>query len=115
MSFPPFNLMDTPRSCHDDMGRRKQQPPAPHQISPRTLTWRGRPLPVNAKIAEHISDASSRQRSLTAMLSFSSPDVRRDPYPMYEQARIHSPAVADPQTGLWMVFDYDGVKQVLTD
>jgi cytochrome P450 len=49
------------------------------------------------------------------MLSLFSDDVRRNPYPMYEHLRNTSPLVHDPQTGLWMVFDYDGVKRVLTD
>jgi cytochrome P450 len=42
-------------------------------------------------------------------------DVRRNPFPMYDQFRTSSPLLRDPQTGLWMVFDYESVKRVLQD
>lgn len=44
-----------------------------------------------------------------------SDDARRDPYPLYERLRAASPLLRDPGSGLWMVFDYEGVKRVLTD
>jgi cytochrome P450 len=44
-----------------------------------------------------------------------SDDVRRDPYPVYDQLRGRSPVFFDPQSGLWMVFDYEGVRRVLSD
>src|SRR5688572_13332677 len=41
--------------------------------------------------------------------------VRRNPYPAYEQVRVACPVFREPRSGLWMVFDYDGVSRVLTD
>jgi len=49
------------------------------------------------------------------MITLFSDDTRRNPYPVYDHFRSTSPLLRDPQTGLWMVFDYDGVKRVLTD
>jgi cytochrome P450 len=34
---------------------------------------------------------------------------------LYEQIRSAPPLLRDPQSGLWMIFDYDGVKRVLND
>lgn len=44
-----------------------------------------------------------------------SDDVRHNPYAEYARLRRESPVCKDPITGLWMVFDYPGVKRVLTD
>jgi cytochrome P450 len=44
-----------------------------------------------------------------------SDDMRRDPYPAYDQLRTAAPLFREPQSGVWMIFDYDGVKQVLAD
>ena len=44
-----------------------------------------------------------------------SDDVRRNPYPLYDQVRATSPLFRDPESGLLMVFDYEGVKRVLND
>jgi cytochrome P450 len=44
-----------------------------------------------------------------------SDDARRDPFPLYDQIRGTSPVFREPASGLWMVFDYDGVNRVLTD
>ncbi len=41
--------------------------------------------------------------------------MRRNPYPLYAQMRAASPVFCNPDTGLWMVFDYEGAKQVLND
>lgn len=49
------------------------------------------------------------------MLNLFSDDVRRNPYPLYDQIRAASPLFRDPASGLTMVFDYDGVKRVLND
>jgi cytochrome P450 len=49
------------------------------------------------------------------MIDLFSPDLRRNPYPVYEALRRSSPVVREPRSGLWMVFTYDGVKRVLTD
>src|SRR4051812_13562691 len=49
------------------------------------------------------------------MLNIFSDDVRRDPFAVYAQLRSRSPVLHEPQTGLWMVFDYAGVKRLLTD
>jgi cytochrome P450 len=42
-----------------------------------------------------------------------SADVRRNPFALYDQLRRASPVFQDPRSGVWMVFDYAGVKQVL--
>jgi cytochrome P450 len=48
-------------------------------------------------------------------MNFFSEDVRRNPYPLYEQVRKVSPVLREPQTGLWMLFDYESVKRALSD
>jgi cytochrome P450 len=48
-------------------------------------------------------------------MSFFTEEVRRDPYPLYEQVRQASPVLHNPAADLWLVFDYDGVRRVLTD
>jgi cytochrome P450 len=43
-------------------------------------------------------------------------DMRRNPFPMYDHMRRHSPIFkAPPPFDMWMIFDYDGVKRVVTD
>ncbi|HKQ38920.1 MAG TPA: cytochrome P450 [Verrucomicrobiae bacterium] len=49
------------------------------------------------------------------MLNLFADDVRRDPYPLYDQIRAASPLFRDPNSGLLMVFDYEGAKRVLND
>ena len=49
------------------------------------------------------------------MLNLFSDDVRRNPYPLYDQIRGTSPLFRDPASGLLMVFDYEGAKRVLND
>src|SRR5688572_17982871 len=44
-----------------------------------------------------------------------SDDVRRDPFPVYERLRRETPLLRDQASGLWMVFDYAGVRRVLSD
>jgi cytochrome P450 len=44
-----------------------------------------------------------------------SEEMRRNPYPLYKQMRTASPLLHVPQFGLWMVFDYDGVKRAIND
>ena len=42
--------------------------------------------------------------------------VRRDPYPLYSEMRAVSPVLrVPPPFDAWMIFDYDGVRRVLTD
>jgi cytochrome P450 len=48
-------------------------------------------------------------------MNFFSEETRRNPYPLYEQLRSHSPVMHDPTTTMWMVFDYESVKRALTD
>ena len=50
------------------------------------------------------------------MLNIFSDGVRRDPYPLYDQMRSHSPLlyVPAPFDG-YLIFDYDGVKRALND
>src|SRR5688572_2185114 len=42
-------------------------------------------------------------------------DVRRNPYPLYAKVRALSPVFRDPESGVWMIFDYSGVKRALDD
>lgn len=50
------------------------------------------------------------------MIDVFSDDVRRNPYPVYEQMRRHSPLLyVPPPFDGWLIFDYDGVKRALND
>jgi cytochrome P450 len=49
------------------------------------------------------------------MLDWFSDDVRRNPYPIYDHLRADCPVMLEPQSGLWMIFDYPGVKRALDD
>jgi cytochrome P450 len=44
-----------------------------------------------------------------------SDEMRRNPYPMYEQMRAAAPVLQVPQLNVWMIFDYAGVKQAVND
>ncbi|HXA65360.1 MAG TPA: hypothetical protein VNV82_09415 [Bryobacteraceae bacterium] len=44
-----------------------------------------------------------------------SDEMRRDPFPAYDQMRSQSPALHVPPLNLWMIFDYEGVKRALND
>ena len=48
-------------------------------------------------------------------MDFFSDDARRNPYPIYAQLRGVAPLLREPQSGLWMVFDYAGVRRVLSE
>ena len=48
-------------------------------------------------------------------MGFFSADARRNPYPAYDLARSVSQVFREPQTGLWMILDYEGVKRALSD
>lgn len=49
------------------------------------------------------------------MIDLFSDETRRNPYPAYDMIRAASPTLHAPQLDLWMVFDYDGVKRVLSE
>ncbi|HSU17472.1 cytochrome P450 [Longimicrobium sp.] len=49
------------------------------------------------------------------MQSLFSDDTRRNPYPLYDHLRAASPVFQEPQSGHWMLFDYDSVKRALND
>jgi cytochrome P450 len=49
------------------------------------------------------------------MVDLFSDEARRDPYPAYRAVLARSPMLFDPGAGLWMVFDFEGVRRVLTD
>jgi cytochrome P450 len=49
------------------------------------------------------------------LLDLSSPDIRRNPFPAYDEARVAAPVVRDARTGFWLLFDYASVGQALTD
>src|SRR5438552_3443728 len=44
-----------------------------------------------------------------------SDEMRRNPYPLYDQLRSRSPVLYEPQSGHWMIFDYESVKRALND
>src|SRR5437764_12819257 len=44
-----------------------------------------------------------------------SDDMRRNPYPAYDQMRSGSPVFHVAPFDLWMVFDFEGVKRALVD
>jgi cytochrome P450 len=48
-------------------------------------------------------------------MNFFSDEMRRDPFPLYDQMRSHSPVLHVPQLDLWMIFDYQSVKRALND
>jgi cytochrome P450 len=49
------------------------------------------------------------------MVSLFSDDTRRNPYPLYDRLRAASPVFREPQSGAWMLFDYESVKRALHD
>src|SRR5215510_7560514 len=50
------------------------------------------------------------------MIDTFSDDVRRDPYPVYDQMRRVAPVLhVPPPFDGWMILDYDGVKRALND
>jgi cytochrome P450 len=50
------------------------------------------------------------------MTDLFSDETRRDPYPAYEQVRRSTPVLrVPPPFDAWLVFDYEGVKRVLSD
>ena len=46
---------------------------------------------------------------------FLSPDVRRNPYPWYDEMRRVAPVLHDSRSNIWMLFDYDSVKRAMDD
>src|SRR5689334_18643869 len=49
------------------------------------------------------------------MFDLFSDDVRRNPFPIYDQLRATAPVFREPRSGLWVILDYDGVKRALGD
>ena len=49
------------------------------------------------------------------MMNLLSDDMRRNPYPAYDQMRSVSPVLYVAPFDLWMIFDFDGVKRALAD
>jgi cytochrome P450 len=50
------------------------------------------------------------------MMDLFSDEMRRNPYPLYDQLRTSSPLLrVPPPFNAWMIFDYDGVKRALND
>ncbi|MFY0572805.1 cytochrome P450 [Archangium lansingense] len=49
------------------------------------------------------------------MMNLFSDDIRRNPFPLYEQVRSSAPVFHMPDTEMWMLFDYEGVKRALYD
>src|SRR5688500_17834633 len=58
----------------------------------------------------------SAEAPLALMTNLFSEEMRRNPFPMYDQMRSASPALhVPPPFDMWMIFDYDGVKRALND
>jgi cytochrome P450 len=54
--------------------------------------------------------------NLDIMTNIFSDEMRRNPYPLYDQLRSASPVLhAPPPLNAWLIFDYDGVKRALND
>lgn len=49
------------------------------------------------------------------MLDLFSDENRRNPFPLYDLVRQASPVMFEPSSGLWLIFDYAGVKRALDD
>jgi cytochrome P450 len=49
------------------------------------------------------------------MADLLSDEVRRDPYPAYEEMRRAAPLLQDPRSSMWIVLDHAGVKRALSD
>ncbi|NHN30774.1 cytochrome P450 [Paenibacillus agricola] len=49
------------------------------------------------------------------MNSFITPELLRNPYPMYENMRANQPVIYMDGMGFWSVFHYDDVRTVLSD
>ncbi len=49
------------------------------------------------------------------MLDLFSDDMRRNPYPVYDEMRDSSPVFHLPPFDLWMLFDFESVKRALAD
>src|SRR5438876_10377237 len=49
------------------------------------------------------------------MLNFRSEEMRRNPFPVYDQVRSRTPVLHDPQSDVWMIFDYEGGKRALNN
>src|SRR5437667_1292567 len=51
-----------------------------------------------------------------AVIDLFAPEVRRNPWPVYDQLRAESPVLhVPPPFNGWMVFDYETVKWIMTD
>ena len=48
-------------------------------------------------------------------MTFFTPEMRRDPYPIYQRMRRDAPVLHYPPTDAWMLFGHDAVKRALTD
>jgi cytochrome P450 len=44
-----------------------------------------------------------------------SPEIRRNPFPVYDQLRATSPILHEPESDSWILFDHASVKLALTD
>lgn len=49
------------------------------------------------------------------MLDLFSDDARRNPFPIYDQLRRTAPVLEIPNNDLWLVFEYESVRRVLSD
>src|SRR5437899_12575144 len=60
-------------------------------------------------------DSEAPRCGIPKMMNLLSPEVRRNPYPAYDQIRSVFPLLRDSHSGLWMIFDYEGAWRAVND
>src|SRR5438093_9838880 len=79
------------------------------------VRWRGAIARSCACPRQQLSQQFLSMESLP-MKGLFSDEMRRNPYPLYEQMRNASPVhYVPPPFDAWMIFDYQGVKRALND
>lgn len=77
----------------------------------RTSAARGVPDKIHGHAVSNLSVEGT-----ALVIDLFSPEVRRNPWPVYDQLRTESPVLhVPPPFNGWMVFDYETVKWIMTD
>jgi len=48
-------------------------------------------------------------------MDFFSPEIRRNPFPVYDQLRAAAPVLHEPRFDAWMIFSYEDARRAMTD
>jgi len=48
-------------------------------------------------------------------MDFFSPEIRRNPFPVYDQLRAAAPLLHEPRFDAWMIFGYEDARRAMTD